>query len=346
MPGLTAAIPSLDDLRRRTQEVFGRTPCLWQLQVSMALLKRDKDVICISAMGSGKTLTFWMPLLFCNDGIQIIISPLNILGTQNVNELAAVGIPAIAITADTATYQNFKVILDLTYPRNFNDRKQDIADLRYCVIVTNIELLMKDGGGLEKLWKISTFTAHIVSIIWDEAHCVSHWGDFRPEYRDAGRLRYLLPGGIVFYLTSATLPPRVLDDVKKILQVSRSYMFHRSNDRPNVYLMVRELKYPQNSFFNIAFLIPDGWHLGCPPPPKFLIFFDNIAESIEAIKFLRSRLPFTHQNNIKWFNADMSAQFREAETDALKASSIWGLGCTDSFGMVSPLLLVAAGPHS
>ncbi|KAJ7240892.1 hypothetical protein C8J57DRAFT_958654, partial [Mycena rebaudengoi] len=48
-----------------------------------AILKRDGDVVCISATGSGKTLTFWLPLLFKPDGIQIVISPLNILRQQN-----------------------------------------------------------------------------------------------------------------------------------------------------------------------------------------------------------------------------------------------------------------------
>lgn len=80
----------------------------------MAVLKGDKDVICISATGSGKTLTFWLPLLARGDGIQIIVTPLNILGTQSVNALAKVGINAIAITAETATPKNFKVMFNFT----------------------------------------------------------------------------------------------------------------------------------------------------------------------------------------------------------------------------------------
>ena len=60
-------------------------------------------------MGSGMTLTFWLPLLFKTDGIQLIISPLNILGEQNVTQLAEMDIKGISITSETATYQNFQV---------------------------------------------------------------------------------------------------------------------------------------------------------------------------------------------------------------------------------------------
>ncbi|KIJ14136.1 hypothetical protein PAXINDRAFT_45804, partial [Paxillus involutus ATCC 200175] len=54
----------LSDLRMRTQEVFGVRPCLWQLKVVEAILKREKDVLCMAGTGMGKTLTFWIPLLF------------------------------------------------------------------------------------------------------------------------------------------------------------------------------------------------------------------------------------------------------------------------------------------
>jgi superfamily II DNA/RNA helicase len=112
---------------------------------------------------------------------------------------------------------------------------------------------------------------------------------------------------------------------------------HRSNDRPNIHLVVRELKYAANSFLNLAFLIPLSWKAGDPPPPKFLIFFDSIAESILAVEFLRSRLPLKFRDKIKWFNAKMSSQYCENESDKLKAGISWGLGATDSFGMVSTL---------
>ena len=74
-----------------------------------SILKHDKDIISIVATGSGKTLTFWMPLLFKKDGIQIVITPLNILGKQNVKSLVKMGIQGITVTAENATMQTFKV---------------------------------------------------------------------------------------------------------------------------------------------------------------------------------------------------------------------------------------------
>jgi ATP-dependent DNA helicase RecQ len=100
---------SFAEIRAKAIKHLGSRPCLWQIRVVEAILKRDGDVVCIAATGSGKTLTFWLPLLFRSSGIQLIISPLNILGQQNVAQLAAMNINGITITAETATPKNFQV---------------------------------------------------------------------------------------------------------------------------------------------------------------------------------------------------------------------------------------------
>jgi superfamily II DNA/RNA helicase len=92
--------------------------------------------------------------------------------------------------------------------------------------------------------------------------------------------------------------------------------------------------HPANSFLDLAFLIPDnpppGWK-----PPKFLIFFDDISESIRAARFLHKRLPSKLRDMLQWFNSDMSTEFREETCEDLREGRTWGLMCTDSFGMVS-----------
>ncbi|OCH92647.1 P-loop containing nucleoside triphosphate hydrolase protein, partial [Obba rivulosa] len=179
-------IPSLDEIRQKTQRAFGRLPCLWQAKVTRDILKGDKDVICVAPTGLGKTLTFWMPLLFRPDGIQIVVTPLNILGTQNQTELAAQGISA------------------------------EIEEGKHRVILVNPEELMKDGGRFEQLWKKPQFTSRIISVVWDEAHCISSWSSFRPEYKETHRLRYMLPHAR-FLVASATLADPVKTDVMRIL---------------------------------------------------------------------------------------------------------------------------------
>jgi superfamily II DNA helicase RecQ len=86
---------------------LGLTPCTWQHQSAHNQLE-NKDVFTISPTGSGKTLTFWIPLLFNNGGITIIITPLNILSEKNRDEANAYGFPALDICAEIATDEALK----------------------------------------------------------------------------------------------------------------------------------------------------------------------------------------------------------------------------------------------
>ena len=175
----------------------------------------------------------------------------------------------------------------------------------------------------------------VISVVWDEGHCISTWGGFWNEYKDAERLRYIIPQHIPYYITSATLPQCVLHNIEDILQIRNDvYHFQRSSNRPNIDLTMGEIKYPLSSFHDLAFLIPEGCSLE-NLPPKFLIFFDKISESIDAAKYLRSLLPPELQHLIKWFNADMSQTFRDDESAAFRDGERAGLCCTDSYGMVS-----------
>ncbi|OSX62963.1 hypothetical protein POSPLADRAFT_1116620, partial [Postia placenta MAD-698-R-SB12] len=167
----------------KTYVKLGRDPCKWQAKVVHAILKEEKDVVCVAPTGPGKTLTFWMPLLFHQDGIQIVVTPLNILGNQNKMEL---------------------------------ELSQDIKDGVYHAIIVNPEELMKDNSAFEQLWKNINFTSRIISIVWDEAHCISIWSSFRTNYREAHRLRYLIPH-VCFVLATVTLPNEIQDNVMRIL---------------------------------------------------------------------------------------------------------------------------------
>ncbi|KAG1803054.1 hypothetical protein EV424DRAFT_1277392, partial [Suillus variegatus] len=151
--------PSQTLIREKLHKQFGKRACLWQLKVAEVFLKKAGDVICIAGTGMGKTLAFWSPLALTDTGVQIVVTPLNQLGHQSVSFLAKAG----------------------------------INNMRYRAIITSPEQLVKAGGEFEKLLQKPTFASQIMGFVFDEAHCITSWGEFRSEYKELERLRYILP---------------------------------------------------------------------------------------------------------------------------------------------------------
>ncbi|KIJ10932.1 hypothetical protein PAXINDRAFT_85280 [Paxillus involutus ATCC 200175] len=329
VPALPSETPSLAAIRDKAHQVFSKRPCLWQLKIAEAFLKGDRDIVCIAGTGMGKTLTFWLPLLFCPEGIQIVVTPLNQLGQQNVDSLHKAGIRSITINAETATLDNFRVI----------------ANLEYRAVIVSPEQLMKPGGEFQKLLTKEEFTSHVIGFVFDEAHCIASWGEFRPEYKELQRLRYIISRRIPYMIASATLTPELLCDVKKLLHLRSENLLtiHTSTDRPNLALCIRKIKYTLSTYADLGFLVPLGWKEGDPLPPKFLIFFDDIQDAVNATKFLRSRLPAHLRDKIKWFNSDMTTDFKQTEATALVDGGTVGFLTTESFRMgmdVSNIVIV------
>lgn len=103
-------LPSICDVRVKIHARFGFRPCLWQVAAIRAILKGTDDVLLIAGTGMGKSLTFFAPLCFREPGaLQIIVSPLNLLGKQQVESLRRAGFESIFICGDTATQENFQV---------------------------------------------------------------------------------------------------------------------------------------------------------------------------------------------------------------------------------------------
>ncbi|KAH8984745.1 P-loop containing nucleoside triphosphate hydrolase protein [Lactarius akahatsu] len=261
-------LPSLNDMRETVRDHFGFSPCTWQLKATLTQLEGN-DLLTLAPTGSGKTLSFWIPLLFNGDGVSIVITPLNVLGEKNVDELSLVSILAVNLTTSSASDRTFKEIESLKYRS-----KRFINKLR--------------------------------SVIFDEAHCISQWsGNFRPKYTDVGRLRWLLPGRIIFYAASAMMPRHVLNHVKSILQMrpDRTREIQLCNDRPNIHLLTLEMLNPAHSYHNILCVLRFD---GNPLPPPFMVFCNDQKETERLCQFARSQTPSGLIRKLLWFHSGMS----------------------------------------
>lgn len=78
-------------------------------------------------------------------------------------------------------------------------------------------------SGIELLTNLKK-SINITLVAIDEAHCVSQWGhDFRPSYRNLGKIRQVLPN-IPFLAVTATATVKVKDDIKESLKL-RQFFF-------------------------------------------------------------------------------------------------------------------------
>lgn len=143
---------------------------------------------------------------------------------------------------------------------------------------------------------------------------------------------------IPFYVASATLPAPVLLDITDILCLRLDETEHitQSNDRPDIHLLVRGIKFAIHTYQDLAFLLPENYIEGLtPPPPKFLVFFDNTKAAEAAVRTLRLMLPPALRDKIKYFHAGLTQTYCEEKYESLKSRVTWGLFVTAAFGMVS-----------
>ena len=109
---------------------------------------------------------------------------------------------------------------------------------------------MRPNGGFKKLLSDKTFNSHVISIIIDEAHCVSNWGTFQPEYHEIRHLRYLQHKLCPILATSVTMSAGVIDDVKKVLHLCEESLFisQCSTDCTNIKILVCPILNPIHTF--------------------------------------------------------------------------------------------------
>ncbi|KAF9030737.1 P-loop containing nucleoside triphosphate hydrolase protein [Hymenopellis radicata] len=299
------------------EKAFGVRPCLWQLKVVRAILDGN-DVVTIAPTGAGKTLTYWMVLLFAEGGVVLMVVPLKQLGAQFEADLMLKKLNAINVTAKNSGEEVFK----------------DIVKGKYRAAIFSPETMVGNPH-FEDLLKNRTFMRNVVNLVFDEAHVIKEWGmTFRQAYARAGVFRNLMVRHVPIHIASATLSPAATEEIKAHLRMRNNTKVFRMNiDRPNIYLRVKRMQHPANSFRDLADFVPKDIPPDGPRPKKFLMFFNGRKQAQAAAEFLRARLPKDQQHRIKWVHAGMTDEFRKEELYLLKVGEVDGECATEAVGL-------------
>ena len=177
----------------------------------------DRDSLVVMPTGGGKSLCYQAPAVFrgAKQGITVVVSPLLALMKDQVDSLQRIGVNAIRFDSlQTAAEQQAAAAA--------------LAAREAPLVFCSPERIAM-GGFVNQMNQVG-----VRSVAIDEAHCISHWGhDFRPEYRQLGRLRELFPGATVHAYT-ATATERVRDDIVAQLRLADPERLVGNFDRPNL----------------------------------------------------------------------------------------------------------------
>jgi ATP-dependent DNA helicase RecQ len=207
----------MDELNEVIARYWGYSALRPLQREAMEAVLAGRDSVVVMPTGSGKSLCFQAPALV-KSGLALVVSPLISLMKDQVDTLVGNGVAAGLYNSSLASDQKAAVLAGL-------------REGRYRLLYVSPERLVGDGsdGFIARLasWKPS-----FVAV--DEAHCISQWGhDFRPEYRQLGRLRQVLPG-ISVHAYTATATARVRRDIATQLALAEPIELVGSFDRPNL----------------------------------------------------------------------------------------------------------------
>ena len=257
----------------------------------------EKDVLAILPTGGGKSVCFQVPALM-KPGLALVVTPLIALMKDQVQNLEARGIKALAVymgmsrreidlALNNAVFGDFKFLYispERLSTRMFRDWLQDM-DISYIVV--------------------------------DEAHCISQWGyDFRPDYLKIAEIRQIC-GAPVIALT-ATATPSVAQDIMEKLGFREKLLMKSGFERPNLSYIVRNREDKAGQLLNICRSVPGTG----------IVYVRNRKKCEEMASFL-SNAGIT----ASFYHAGLSHLVRTSRQEEWKSGKIRVMVCTNAFGM-------------
>ncbi|EUC54314.1 DEAD/DEAH-box helicase [Rhizoctonia solani AG-3 Rhs1AP] len=315
---------SNDDIVAKILEKTGFDARHFQVEATKAILE-GHDVVVHAGTGSGKTLIFTAPHFVLEHKVSLVISPLILLQHDQENRIRQMGLSAIAINNEAHLEAEVWT---------------GIAQGKYEIILLSPEMALHSEQ-VQAVFASPAFQQALIAIHVDEAHTISLWGGgFRKDYKGLGRIRARLPKGVPATIVSATLRPNVKNDAMATLgfpsNPSEYVDINIGNERTNVYIGARAMKYPASSFKDLSPLI-DPDETNASQIPKTIIYIDDVIEVTLAVITLNGWLHGSLQEQglimpvhawmPSWYRSEAMARFASGEVRILICTEAAGMGC-------------------
>ena len=266
----------------------------------------SKDTLVLMPTGGGKSLVFQLPAI-CSHKPAIVVSPLIALIHDQITDLRSKGTGAESFTGETDSMRLQQVLYKLCS-----------GDPELKLIYTTPETI-NHNVVFKDLLKVMGEKDMISYLIYDEAHCISQWGNgFRPDYLSVAEVSRTLVPKAPIILLSATATPDVISDIKQKIGLDNLAIVQNVFDRPNLFYQVQEKgKETNREMIHNMYSAESG------------LIYCTTKRECEEVSALLEATGISSQP----YHAGLSKAIKESLQQNWSKGAIRVLCCTSTFGM-------------
>ena len=284
---------------RQLRDTFGLTDYRPGQKAAVQALLSGRDVMCILPTGAGKSLCWQLPAVV-HAGLTVVVSPLIALMRDQVQHLAALGIPAVSLDSLMSPEEKAQAMSAI--------RRGDVR-----IVLVSPERLQQSS--FRRLCK----EVPPWLVVVDEAHCIVQWGgDFRPSYQQIGDFLRCLSKRPVLCALTATADKAIQRAVMRQLSAPKMKRLILPHIRENLVYDVRTTLDRWGDILRMCQGAPCKTAIFCPSR----IAAERLAQSLRDCGV-----------SAGFYHAGMAREDRMAMQESFRAGDIAVLCATSAFGM-------------